>query len=667
MAKKTKAARAVVPTLALQPSTNLPLSQLVLSAANVRSIYDEQGIADLAHSIAQRGLLQSLSVRPIMDENREPTQIYAVQAGGRRFRALQRLVKEGRLSADAEIPCIIKTTGLAEDDSLAENADRAPLHPLDEFKAFAAMLDNGRSIDDIAAAYRVTPTVVRQRLRLASASPVILEAFAKDEIDLAQLMAFCLTDNHARQETVWASIKGGNQNDEPWHIKKLLTENTVDVTDVRARFVGIDAYTKAGGIILRDLFDDEDEGYLTDPDLLTQLFDQKLAALQAEYRAKGWKWAIAAQSIPYAQKQSLDRLTPFEVELTDAERAQIAKLEEERDALSDLEELTDEQQARLDAVEAELEAFENRPPVFAPEDMARAGVFISVNYAGDVQVDYGFVRPEDALTAQDDADDGESSTTEPDRVDDEETEHPGKPLSDRLVQDLTGYRTIALRNAVANDYAVAFVAVLHAMVAQRFYHRGTLSCLQLTLRTEFPAQAPGLDTWPATKLHDAQTLAWKQRLPKEVDKLWEALSAMSDSDRKALFAHCAASAINCVQLRSSAAARSSDLRHADQLASSVGLSMGAAGWSATQDSYLGRVTKAHVLEAVTEAKGAETANLIAHLKKDDMAKEAERLLLGTGWVPAILRTPHQTAPAPVVEELPEFLRTDEEPINVAAA
>ena len=64
--------------------------------------------------------------------------------------------------------------------------------------------------------------------------------------------------------------------------------------------------------------------------------------------------------------------------------------------------------------------------------------------------------------------------------------------------------------------------------------------------------------------------------------------------------------------------------------------MAAAGWSPTVDNYLGRVQKARILEAVRDAKGEASAQLIDHLKKP--AKEAERLLAGTGWLPEPLRT-----------------------------
>ena len=62
-----------------------------------------------------------------------------------------------------------------------------------------------------------------------------------------------------------------------------------------------------------------------------------------------------------------------------------------------------------------------------------------------------------------------------------------------------------------------------------------------------------------------------------------------------------------------------------------------AGWRPTVENYLGRVTKTRIIEAVREGAGDWAAQLIDHLKKGDMAKEAERLLAETGWLPEPLR------------------------------
>lgn len=89
-----------------------------------------------------------------------------------------------------------------------------------------------------------------------------------------------------------------------------------------------------------------------------------------------------------------------------------------------------------------------------------------------------------------------------------------------------------------------------------------------------------------------------------------------------------------------------------------------AGWRPTVDNYLGRVTKGRILDAVREAKGESSAQLIDHLKKSEMAKEAERLLEGAGWLPEPLRLAAlpstSEASESAAEPLPEFLSGGDE-------
>jgi ParB family chromosome partitioning protein len=129
-----------------------------------------------------------------------------------------------------------------------------------------------------------------------------------------------------------------------------------------------------------------------------------------------------------------------------------------------------------------------------------------------------------------------------------------------------------------------------------------------------------------------------------------------------LFAHCASLSVNAVHEPWNRSPRR--LAHANTVARAVNLDMAAAGWSPTVDNYLGRVPKARILEAVREAKGEASIQLIDHLKKPDMAKEAERLLSGTGWLPEPLRTPDQSAvqadSGAATDPLPAFLVDDED-------
>src|SRR5712675_1280505 len=236
-----------VQKIKLSPSRDIPFNKLVLSQSNVRRVKAGVSIEQLAESIAQRTLLQSLSVRAVVDADGQETGMFEVPAGGRRYRALELLVKQKRLAKTAPVPCIVSdsTEITAEEDSLAENVHRVALHPLDQFRAFQTLREQGRSEEDIAAIFFVSVNVVKQRLRLAAVSPKLLDVYADDGMSLEQLMAFSVTAEHARQEQVWESVNKSGY-DEPYQIRRLLTERAVRASDKRARFVGLQAYEAAG-------------------------------------------------------------------------------------------------------------------------------------------------------------------------------------------------------------------------------------------------------------------------------------------------------------------------------------------------------------------------------------------------------------------------------------
>jgi hypothetical protein len=144
--------------------------------------------------------------------------MFEVPAGGRRYRALELLVKQKRMAKTQPVPCVVRDGGIAEDDSLAENDERVGLHPLDQFRAFQSLRAGGMSEEEIAARHFVTPAIVKQRLRLASVSPKLHDVYADDGMTLEQLMAFTVTGDHARQEQIWDSVSRSG-NDEPYRAR----------------------------------------------------------------------------------------------------------------------------------------------------------------------------------------------------------------------------------------------------------------------------------------------------------------------------------------------------------------------------------------------------------------------------------------------------------------
>jgi ParB family chromosome partitioning protein len=201
----TKAAQKII----LSPSRDIPFDKLVLSQSDVRHIKTGVSVEELAEDIARRGLLQSLSVWPVLNDDGTETGKFEIPAGGRRFQALSLLVKQKRLAKTTPIPCIVRDAAFdifAEDDSLAENMQRVTLHPLVQYRAFVSLLDKGQSAAEIAVAFFVTPQIVKQRLKLASVAPALLEVYAGDGMTLEQLRAFTVKPDHARQVQVWDVI-----------------------------------------------------------------------------------------------------------------------------------------------------------------------------------------------------------------------------------------------------------------------------------------------------------------------------------------------------------------------------------------------------------------------------------------------------------------------------
>lgn len=655
--------------ITLSASRDIPFNKLVLSQSNVRRIKAGVSIEELAEEIARRTLLASLTVRPVLDDNGAETGMFEIPAGGRRYRALELLVKQKRLNRTAPVPCIVRTDGLAEEDSLAENVQRAPLHPLDQFRAFQAMREKGRSEEEIAAAFFVSPNVVKQRLKLAAVAPSLLDAYAEEEMTLDQLMAFTVNPDHERQEQVWEGLKR-HYSRQPYEIRRMLTEGAVRASDRRAQFVGLDAYEAAGGVILRDLFQSDDGGWLQDARLLTGLVAEKLEREAEAIRAEGWKWVEVGTDFPYGHTYGMRRIIGEPESMSEEEAASYDALKAEYDALekahAEADELPDEVDQRLGEIETAMEALQNRPVRFEQEELAIAGAFVSIDGAGRLRVERGYVRPEDEPIAEpDEAPDADAIGSEggevegragdavSDAPDAEDEEEDGlKPLSDRLVCELTAHRTLALRNALANDPQTAFLAALHAMALRLFYHHGQESCVEIDPRSaSFGAQAPGLAETAYADAINQRIESWAAALPKRAEDLWDSLTEFDSDSRDALFAHCVAMTVNAVHEPYNRRPRA--LAHAGVLAATVRLDMAKTGWTPTADSYLGRVTKAHILEAVREVKGETAADRIAGLKKPEMVAAAEELLAGTGWLPEVLRTPALAADAAPGVEVPD--------------
>ena len=411
----------------------LPLSKLVPSPDNVRKIDRLSGIEQLAASIEAHGLLQNLQVKPNTKGQ------FEVAAGGRRLAALKLMAKQKKIAFDFLVPCNALDVENPAEISLAENEIRQAMHPADQFDAFKALADQKMSDEDIAARFGVTVQVVRQRLKLARVT-----------------------------------------------IRDTLTEAHIDAGCKLARFVTVDAYQAAGGAVLRDLFDAESAGWITDPALLDRLAGEKLERAAESVRAQGWKWVEIMPDVAWDTLRTFDRIEPTP---TAPQQKALDKLHAARDKIDDADsERAEKLFAKIDKLESEF--------AFTAEAKAASGVFVTIDAEGGLEIISGLVRREDRAAAKKTkAADGDADKAPP-------------CFSSKLIEDLTARRTAALQAMLADNPKVALAAVVHAMALGVFYDERDASRLQITPRAvNLDRHAEGMDGTEAAKQLAATTKA----------------------------------------------------------------------------------------------------------------------------------------------------------------
>ncbi len=567
---------------------------------------------------------------------------FEVVAGGRRLAALKLSAKRKVIGKNHLVPCAVMTSFSGEEVSLAENVFQAPMHPADQYEAFLRLhVEQGQSAEDIAARFGVTPAVVRQRLRLGAVSPALMTFYREGDMSLEQLMAFTITDDHAIQERVWKELTWNKSKD---MIRRLLVEGHIEATDRRARFVGAEAYRTAGGGIVRDLFDAEHEGYFDNPELLNRLVAAKLEMEAEPIRAEGWKWVTAQPEFHYAFVSGMRRVYPEVEPPSNENQAKLDALESEYEALAlqhDGEDVPDEIAADFERLEAEIEALRGIER-YRPDGIAICGAFVSLNQDGGLRVERGFLRPGDEPARETESEEqaetgyqkepGERPAAEEQDDGDADT----APLSDRLVAELSAERTAALRDRLAANPDVALLALTHTLAVQTFYRRFGVSCLTIEVKSvSLPEHAPEITSCRAIESLASQTAVCEKRLPRDIADLWEYLSRLDREQALSLLAVCVAPAVNALQHPYDRNANRQEAT--DSLATTLSLDMTHC-WSPTAQNYLGRVTKAKILEAVREGASADAAERISDMKKEPMVKAAEKLLKKSGWLPSVLQT-----------------------------
>lgn len=616
----------------MQTIQYIPLNKLVASPRNVRRKHPKADIEALAASIHVRGLLQNLCVVP------EENGCFEVEAGGRRRLALKLLAKEKKLAKDWPVPCHVVAREDGVEVSLTENVHRVAMDAMDEVDAFAALVAEGKTPDDVARRFGVERRHVDQRLALAGLSPRIKAAWKRGDVTLDAAKAFCLVEDHGQQDAVFRSL--GKPVSHASSVRARLMDGRMRATDRLAVFVGVEAYEAAGGKVLRDLFDEE-AVFIEAPALLTKLAEDKLDASRNEWLAKGWGWVDLNLGSGRGEGLSVTRLHADWRDPTADEQAELDRISGEIEKLdAELEESGVEDDPRWtqrDDLEAAYETIRQAGRCWSPQVMALSGVMLSIDHDGEVSASEGLVRADeqkrvDAFLKQRRA--GDSNDEDGDELTDEPPAHVSA-LPKAVNRDLTLARTRAIRVTLSSDPHVALALCVAAMVC-RSLHRAEMTGVAISAQIRTVDDAP--------ELNEARS-ELEGRLPEDEMELLGWALDLSRERLLAVLALLVASSIDLAHEDTSP----SDLRKqsmSDCLARELDIDM-TRFWTAGPEFWT-RLPKSALLAALAEAPGmadrgahAREDAIKAHskLKKDDLAARVGAEFEGFAYLPDILITP----------------------------
>jgi len=692
----------VVPVVVASPSTevDIPFNKLHISRKNTRiKPHSAPDIECRAASIMAYGVLNRLQV--IKEQGQDAATEFGVIAGAGRFYSIELLVQRGLLPEDYPVKCDLRSEEDAIAISLAENANRTPPHEADEFVAFKAMADEGKSPETVAAHFGVSVRTVQQRMRLGGLHPELLDLYRNGKMGSEEVRAFCRSADQERQLQVWNALPQWNRT--AYIIRNQLAQDSLGTNDPLVLFVGLDAYKQAGGVVTRDLFSqDANDGFVEDLALLHQLAVDKLRTAAADIvAAEGWSWSDFCESFDHRLRSQFDQAKPERREATEAEQAELARiaaevdhLKEKRDSLYDAldrldggeegEEGEEGQEGGPDAqatgeasgesaeeaLSAQIEEVERQIgqlngcahaitqslQFYSDEVRATGGVIVALDGRGGMEVVRGLIRreekPVEAANQQSGggaapgAPSASGTSVQPSTTGTglgfTQPKKERSEISERLAFQLSARRTAAMQALMVTNPQVALAATVHRMLdlVTRRHRSREDDPVKISATGSFQSlhdKAPDLKGTRASDEVQARVDAWRERIPGQIKDEFAWLLQLPSADLLDLFAL-------CVALTLDATTGVAGKQPGSELAAALDLDV-ADYWTATEASYFGAVSKETVIAAVEEACGPGSGMPIVKMKKGEAVKYAEQKIAGTRWLPAMLRAPAAKAEA----------------------
>ncbi|HMU20676.1 MAG TPA: ParB/RepB/Spo0J family partition protein [Sphingorhabdus sp.] len=625
---------------------SIPLNKLVASPRNVRKRSDPVADAELKASVAAHGLLQNLVVR----EGKKGQ--YEVEAGERRRRALLALAADKHLSRTLPIMCLVLDGDETQvrEASLAENFHTLKMNPADEAQAFASIIETGATPEDVARRFGLTVRFVEGRLRLASLAPVVFEALAAGEITLDMAKAYGATSDQAIQARVYDEVVQSCYRASPDSIRRMVLNSTVRGSDPRAKLVGKDAYLAAGGRVDRELFDDEENESWLDVALLENLANARMEEAAASVAAEqGLAWVKPTLDVYVSHDlvEGLHRVPVPQRVYTEDELARIEELDAAYDAqaviLEDEDASEDDTSAaseEIERIDAEIAAIRDRPVEIDADIKRESGMILTLGRDGvpTLQPQY-FTNVLVVNSSEEGAVEVVSSGS---------GDKPARAaMSQRLGDELAMQRRDVLALHVASDPALALDLFVFILADADTYRWSTSP--GLTIRgSASSGPAHGFEA------KDAAATAAIAELRGGLDESWRAGDSIAERfdlfrrlDDEARSAWLGWVVGRTLEASLNVSGNRGNVFH-DHLGQLTGIDM-AAWWRPTAANYFDRVSKAVILEALTDVGGPTLASRFSASKKGELAASAERIFAGNfitevevkeralAWLPPAMR------------------------------
>ena len=391
----------------------------------------ETGLKELADNIQAIGLILPLAVRPIGDG------LYRILDGHRRHQALT-MIHSGKLE-ETDVPVLVRDADNADARvlSLAANIMRLPLHPADQYEAFAAMLDEGLDRQAIATRFALPLKDVDQRLALGRVTRPFLTAYRQDQLTVETIMDLSALSTSRQWEVLKLIDEQGGLDSRgvDWKIRNLINDKSLWSHTPVAKFVGLNVYEQAGGRTEYSLFDDKVR--LIDTGLLYKLAEDMVPGWIEAMKADDWMFAMREQDMP-KKWERWERHYSGPV-FTEDQTVRLAVLDQRLDELHDIdhEDWTDELEDEQDKITEEQHDIRHDAPMsFTAEEKAESVAVLHEDW----RVTYGYIWPK-AQAAP------------------EEGAKPAAPevkgWSQKLVDDIESHGTVAAQLAVMREKTLA--------------------------------------------------------------------------------------------------------------------------------------------------------------------------------------------------------------------